>query len=334
MMPFDIQRFPSCEHLDTIHHVEFDFYGKRVATVSSDKVVCIWDKASNGSGWVKTAWWKKHGGAVWKLDATDSSEHISQTGVHIGRTDSSNGWVRRAVLSESSASITDIQFCPHYLGLRLAGCTSSGKIIVWEAEDIMDLENWNMTFSFEVNDSSYRLSSLTWSTNRFNMPLIIASSDDADAAPTAKVSVVKFYNNMSAYKVTKDKFEFEEQVNFVSFGPSIGLTYHKLAIAVGPAIYIYNLQVQNEDNESSSSRNNHATDQEFSTKTFVKLENGNSQAVRLSWNILGDVISAVHADGTVRLWKYAFSNKWVLVSVINPPEEVDKGKDDSGNEEA
>ncbi|KAI1732113.1 nucleoporin SEH1 [Ditylenchus destructor] len=348
MLSFDIQHFPTCEHQDTIHHVEFDFYGKRVATVSSDKVVCIWDKTP--TGWVKTAWWKKHGGAVWKArfahpeygqilatssfdntiqifdkDATDSTEQISHTGVHIGRTDSSNGWSRRRVLTESTSNITDIQFAPHYLGLRLAACTAAGKIMIWEADDIMALENWNITFNFEA--SNYRLSSLTWSTNRYHPPLITASSDDADASSTEKLVMVKFNTNMTSYKPLKDKMDFNDQVTYVSFGPSAGLTYHKLGIAAGNSIYIYHLQVQGED-DSNGPRNQASTDQEFSIKPYVKLENGNSQVVRISWNILGDVISAVYADGYVRLWKYTFSNKWALVSVVNPEEAEKVNKDD------
>lgn len=66
----DVQQFQNVEHADTIHHVEFDFHGRRVATASSDKIVCIWDKVPTttysgaaaetptGTAWVRTAYWK------------------------------------------------------------------------------------------------------------------------------------------------------------------------------------------------------------------------------------------------------------------------------------
>lgn len=65
MFPFQMQQISSTTntekdifiHADSIHHVEFDFYGQRIATVSSDKTVCIWDKSEDGS-WRKTASWK------------------------------------------------------------------------------------------------------------------------------------------------------------------------------------------------------------------------------------------------------------------------------------
>lgn len=59
-MSFELFHFPTpnletMRHKDTVHHVEFDFYGKRVATCSSDKVVCIWDRTPEG--WIRTAHW-------------------------------------------------------------------------------------------------------------------------------------------------------------------------------------------------------------------------------------------------------------------------------------
>uniref|UniRef100_A0A915M5V0 Peroxin-7 n=1 Tax=Meloidogyne javanica TaxID=6303 RepID=A0A915M5V0_MELJA len=153
MLPHEIQQFMGSGafassdplfHSDTIHHVEFDFYGKRVVTVSSDKL--------------------KHGGAVWKArfahpefgqvlatcsfdntiqifdkDAVDVMDARSS----MSASDFSNGWVCRTVLRQSTSSITDIQFAPHYLGLQLAACTSSGRLVIYEAEDIMALDNWN-----------------------------------------------------------------------------------------------------------------------------------------------------------------------------------------------
>lgn len=66
--------------------------------------------------------------------------------------------------------------------------------MIWDAEDIMSLENWNNTFNLDA--CSHRLSSLTWSTNRFNLPLIVASSDDLNIASNKKVVVFMFNFNI------------------------------------------------------------------------------------------------------------------------------------------
>lgn len=42
---------------DLIHHVAFDFHGRRIATSSSDMMVCVWNLSPNGV-WIKSASWK------------------------------------------------------------------------------------------------------------------------------------------------------------------------------------------------------------------------------------------------------------------------------------
>lgn len=47
-----------CEHNDTIHHVEYDYYSRRIALVSSDKIVSIYTKLPENKGWTKTGQFK------------------------------------------------------------------------------------------------------------------------------------------------------------------------------------------------------------------------------------------------------------------------------------
>lgn len=108
----------------------------------------------------------------------------------------------------------------------------------------------------------------------------------------------------------------------IAFGPSCGLGMHKLAIAVGTKLLIYQLQLiitddhNQEELHSSTERigenqitTENATEQSttiqqhFIIKSLDVLEEGTSQLVRFSWNILGDIISAVYADGLVRIWR-------------------------------
>lgn len=104
----------------------------------------------------------------------------------------------------------------------------------------MTLDNWNLVFDYEI--SSYRLSSLSWSVNRYTSPYIAVSSDDLNAPPNEKVYIFRVnintgYTNFYFQKTdeflwtflsflkpdirNKDKFEFADQVNCLSFGPSV-----------------------------------------------------------------------------------------------------------------
>jgi len=42
------------KHDDYIHDISYDFYGKRLASCSSDQKVKVWDTDANGD-WVQTA---------------------------------------------------------------------------------------------------------------------------------------------------------------------------------------------------------------------------------------------------------------------------------------
>ena len=56
----------NADHEDLIHDVAYDFYGKRMATCSSDQKVKVWDQDEAGN-WTCTATWKTHSGSVWKV---------------------------------------------------------------------------------------------------------------------------------------------------------------------------------------------------------------------------------------------------------------------------
>jgi len=49
------------QHQDVIQDVSYDFYGKRLATCSSDMTIKVWD-LDDTSEWKQTAEWKAHNG--------------------------------------------------------------------------------------------------------------------------------------------------------------------------------------------------------------------------------------------------------------------------------
>uniref|UniRef100_A0A914C3Z8 Nucleoporin SEH1 n=1 Tax=Acrobeloides nanus TaxID=290746 RepID=A0A914C3Z8_9BILA len=259
-----------------------------------------------------------HGGAVWKVRwahptfgqilatcSFDNTVHIfeetvpdtsdqslSRTGVQSGKFDSSNRWRRRRALTDSGSNVTDIQFAPHFLGLMIATCNALGKVIIYEAEDVLDLDNWTIVFEGEV--FKHRCGSLSWSTNRYR------------------------HSDLTI----KESFgELTDQVTYVCFAPSAGLSFHKLAVAVGARIQIYNIHVHTDENLKSNDHHDYMDYTSLETEKVSVLENGKSQVLRISWNIIGDTISAVYSDGVVRLWKCTFKNNWEVVSVVQPSQE-------------
>lgn len=75
----------------------------------------------------------------------------------------------------------------------------------------------------------------------------------------------------------KESFEeFADQVSYVSFAPSAGITYHRLAAAVGAKILIYHLHVDPVDSNGDDASDYSG----FRTEKVATLEIGKSQVGR------------------------------------------------------
>ncbi|RXG69832.1 Nucleoporin seh1 [Armadillidium vulgare] len=135
-----IAKHVNTDHKDLIHDVAFDFYGRRMATCSSDQNVKIWDLNDNGE-WVCTNMLKCHNGSVWKVTwahpefgqiiatcSFDRTAIIWEETVGETSRGMQSSWYRRASLVDSKSSVTDVKFAPKSQGLILAACSSEGLI--------------------------------------------------------------------------------------------------------------------------------------------------------------------------------------------------------------
>jgi nucleoporin SEH1 len=121
------QKF-STQHEDFIHDLSYDFYGKRMATCSSDQKIKVWD-LNDRSEWVCSAEWKAHNGSIWRVEWAHPEFGTIIASCSFDRTvcvweeqegsDGTTKWLCRATLLDSRQSVQDIKFAPRHLGLRL-----------------------------------------------------------------------------------------------------------------------------------------------------------------------------------------------------------------------
>lgn len=115
--------------------MSFDFYGKRLATCSSDRKIKIWEE--HGQEWRLEYEWNAHQASVWKLAwahpefgqiiascSFDRTVSIwEDQGMYLNTASASGsmkeGWRNQAQLVDSRESVHDVKFCPRHLGLRL-----------------------------------------------------------------------------------------------------------------------------------------------------------------------------------------------------------------------
>lgn len=307
----------SGQHDDFVHDVAYDYYGKRIATCSSDHKVKIWSPTSYGE-WVCEAELEGHKGAVWKLAWAHPEygqvlascsfdqqvliweEQDAPLSQHNGTEDpilSRQGrWHQTARLKDGRESVSDIKFAPRHLGLRLATCSTDGYVRIFVAEDVMNLEHWTMSEKFAAGKPKEEATCISWNTSRFDPPMLVVGSGQS-----SKVWVKN--ENLRTWQVLVELSKHNGTVNDVCWAPNLGRSYHLIATASSDTkIKIWKLR----KNESG----------EYSAECNAELPQG-TEVWRCEWNITGTVLASSGDDGTVRLWRQNFqNNRWTCITEV------------------
>eukprot|EP00877_Chromochloris_zofingiensis_P014075 jgi/Chrzof1/8921/Cz03g29070.t1 len=125
-------------HLDMVHDAQLDYYGRRLATCSSDRTIKVFELS--GDQQQQIAELRGHEGPVWQvcwahpkfgsLLASCSFDHR----VILWKEGADGQWtqVYKTPGTLHTASINGVSFAPYELGLLLACASSDGSISVIE----------------------------------------------------------------------------------------------------------------------------------------------------------------------------------------------------------
>eukprot|EP00941_MAST-03F_sp_MAST-3F-sp1_P000466 g466.t1 len=290
--------FPS-EHMDFIHDVAYDFYGKRVATCSSDRTIKIWQQNAVAEGldksspaWTLQSSWKAHTASVWKLCwahpvfgqvlASCSYDHTvtiweEQEGVN------QVTWKQKAQLVDSRESVNTIAFAPRHLGLKLATGSSDGFVRVYEAADVLNLSHWQLQNKFKNDDAveGSGVTCLSWCHRRFDAPMLAVGYDAAETPPSIWVHNSK----MKRWQAALQLIGHTDAVHDISWAPTLGRSYYQVATASRDgSVRVW--RVKNGKIEQS-----------------WLLQQGTKEVWRVDWNVTGTMLASSGDDGRVRLWK-------------------------------
>ncbi|BFG05163.1 nucleoporin seh1 [Drosophila madeirensis] len=312
---FDVEPIIA-DHKDVIHDVVFDYYGRRMATCSSDQTVKIWDEDAQGK-WSVTSSWKAHSGSIWRVSwahpefgqvvATCSFDRTASVweeviGEKVSTTNTpTRRWVRRTTLVDSRTSVTDVEFAPKYLGLLLATASADGIIRIYEAPDIMNLSQWPVQHEIA---NKLPLSCLSWNTSTYMVTQLLAAGSDDSATPTGKVFLFAYSDNARKCVKIDTVNDITDPVTDVAFAPNAGRTFHMLAVA-SKDLYIVNLRG--------------VTDSTGTTKLdiqTVKFSDHNCPVWRVCWNMLATMLISTGDDGCVRLWRMNYNKQWRCAAVL------------------
>ncbi|CAO3647518.1 unnamed protein product [Cunninghamella blakesleeana] len=112
------------------------------------------------------------------------------------------------------------------------------------------------------------------------------------------------------------------QVNDVSWAPSMGRTYQLIATACKDH-YVRIFKLTNTVITPSAPRANMLSKQtpkptrSFHVELIAEFNNHQAEVWRVEWNITGTILSSTGSDGTVRLWRAGYDGEWREMAVIN-----------------
>jgi len=340
-------------HMDYIHKVAFDTYGRRMATCSGDRFVRVWDLTDQGT-WTLTAQWQAHRGSVtslcWahpefgSLLATCGSDQEAKiweernyssgsSSVAVGgtlptttttttTTNSLNSalavrWNVKASLTEARRTVTCLEFAPRHWGLKLAVGSADGCVRIYEAVDIMNLAQWPLAASLQsfAEGSKLGCTSLGWCTGRFEPPTLVAGG--------SHLVIFRYSDTARAWQpILQLPAPKTEQVLDVAWAPNVGRRFHYIASAEGDALCIYKLS---RDSNSSSSTTETTPDsnnakKDVKSKHYLSLESVQSidtNAWRCQWNVTGTVLASSGDAGIVQMFKADRNGKFQCVAEVN-----------------
>jgi nucleoporin SEH1 len=286
------------KHLDYIHHVSFDIYGRRMATCSGDRVVKVWDLQADGS-WQLASDWPAHRSGVeylgWShpefgtLIATAGSDHdvkIWEERLEGYR----KVWSPRALLSEARRSVHCCEFAPRHFGLQLATGSADGWVRIYEAVDILNLSQWPLQGSIQAFGEP-GVTCLSWCTGRFEAPTLVVGG-----------SHLTIYTYVSASRQWLPLMSMPSQgpVTSVAWAPNVGRRFHWIAATESQTLHVYQLARLKELELEAS----HALDEGV-------------PMWKCQWNVTGTVLASSGDAGVVQLWKADQQQQWKCVSQIH-----------------
>jgi protein transport protein SEC13 len=298
------------QHEDMIHDAQLDYFGKRLATCSSDRTIKIFSVVGNTHKLLATL--KGHDGPVWQVSwghpkfgsilASCSFDHK----VFIWKETSANVWTKIKEYKHES-SVNAIAWAPYELGLQLASASSDSTIA------IISYRESNNTWETSVIKEAHNIgcNSVSWAPAT---PIGgLTSGSDKPIQLVRRIVSGGGDNKVKIWRCTEDGVWQQEPeyildghtdwVRDVSWAPNIGLPYDTIASCSQDRNVIIWTKEQNSEWKKTS------------------LPKFNAVVWRVSWSITGNILAVSCADNKVTLWKETLDGKWQLLQTMASSEQ-------------
>eukprot|EP01130_Rhizamoeba_saxonica_P009652 TRINITY_DN3936_c0_g1_i1.p1 TRINITY_DN3936_c0_g1~~TRINITY_DN3936_c0_g1_i1.p1 ORF type:complete len:309 (-),score=71.24 TRINITY_DN3936_c0_g1_i1:1586-2512(-) len=295
-------------HDDIVHDTSYDFYGKRLATCSSDRKIKVFDLDESGE-WQCSSEWVAHDGPVYKvvwahpefgqIIASCSFDREVCIWEEI-EDDGRREWKERIALKDSTDSVLDIEFAPRHLGLKLSTCSMDGYVRIYNSIDMANLQQWPLSGSFEVERYG-GVKCLSWNTSPFedSAKIVVGTTNECT------IQIWEYIESQNRWTIVKKLIGHEGPIRDVAWAPHIGRSYHVIASSSeDKTIKIWNVY----------------DDDEAEVEAYKSFDL-DTDVYRVEWNVTGTVLATSDDNGKVHLWRRTALNDWKCLLRVRSDQE-------------
>jgi protein transport protein SEC13 len=319
-------------HEEMIHDAQLDYYGKRLATASSDRTVKVFEVS--GEHHVPLATLKGHTGPVWAVAwghpkfGTLLASCGYDAKVYIWREEAQNQWTPVFEDVSHESSVNAVAWGPHSFGLSLAAASADGNVSVHTYKP--EQKNWDKK-GFAAHKGG--VNALSWGPDiktgaLLALNAVANAADQKSAAAVAgavKVSRrfvtggcdnrIKIWREMDGQWIEQRVFvngdnAHSDWVRDVAWAPSLGLPTNTIASCSDDKTVI----IWTED----------ASGQWRKTKVLTF----KVRVWKVSWSLTGSILAVAQGDNKVTLWKEALDGDWKCLSDVSDKAEDPKAAAD------
>ncbi|KAF1795733.1 G-protein beta WD-40 repeat [Phytophthora cactorum] len=289
------------QHEDMIHDAQLDYYGKRLATCSSDRTIKVYDVTGDvqNNEQILTG----HEGPVWQVSWAHPKFGVllaacSYDGkVIIYREQSLNQWTQAYVHAFHESSVNSIAWAPHEYGLALACASADGTVSV-------------LSYSRQCTGLQ-----------RCELGSIQLGGFAGSVRPIRRVVTASCDKTVKIWSLPEGETEWTKQelssapahsdwVRDVAWAPSTGLPVNIIAsCSEDKHVYIWS-----------------QTAEDSSWKREL-LHTFDAPVWRVSWSVTGNVLAVSSGDHKVTLWKETLDKKWIQISSVDEAGAIHNGNE-------
>ncbi|KAI9839950.1 MAG: hypothetical protein M1819_000142 [Sarea resinae] len=294
-------------HEEMIHDAVLDYYGRRLATCSSDKTIKIFEVEGDSHRLIETL--KGHEGAVWCVSwAHPKYGNILASASFDGKVfiwrEQAGAWQKVFEHALHTASVNSVSWAPHELGCLLACASSDGSISV--------LEFANNSWSHKIFPAhGIGANAVSWAPAT-SPGSLVSSATNTNAAGAGKERERRFVSGGSdnlvkiwewnpeahTYTPVQTLSGHTDWVRDVSWAPTILSKSYIASASQDKTVRIWTTDPSRPGEWSS---------------TVLNFE---SVVWRVSWSLSGNVLAVSGDESKVSLWKENLRGVWECVKSI------------------